>query len=327
MNSAVDRPERRPLGSTGFMASRLGIGDLADRSLTLKECVRLARRAMDEGLNLIDTAPGYEDGFSEEIVGTAVREQGERDSLFVISKIDFPDRPVAGQVNESLERMGLAYADLFVLHGCSSAEAWSQAAAPGGSMHRLGEVIRAGKCRFRGISSHNPEVLLQALRSGLCDVVMFAVGPFCDPRYTSEVLPEARKRGVGTVCFKTFGAGKLLWDTSGYGVPAGPAKAPPASVADKGKLDTGAGEGSNHGQPRHLPHLSVEECLHYTLTYDPDVALLGLSSAAEQDAAFAAWRSFKAPLTPQALCAVEKRAASAVADKGPCWWDPPAKLR
>ena len=58
-------PQRRILGSTGFKASILGIGDLADRAVPLEQCVATIRRAMDAGLNLIDTAPGYEDGYSE----------------------------------------------------------------------------------------------------------------------------------------------------------------------------------------------------------------------------------------------------------------------
>lgn len=64
---------RRELGSTGFRATVLGIGDVADRSVPLETCVATVRRAMDAGLNVIDTAPGYEDGFSEEIVGRAHR--------------------------------------------------------------------------------------------------------------------------------------------------------------------------------------------------------------------------------------------------------------
>ncbi len=62
---------RRELGRTGFIASALGIGDLADRSLPLETCVATLRRAIDAGLNVVDTAPGYEDGYSEQIVGEA----------------------------------------------------------------------------------------------------------------------------------------------------------------------------------------------------------------------------------------------------------------
>src|SRR5215207_5929989 len=86
----------RLLGRTGFLASRLGIGDLADRNLPLAECVATARRAIDAGLNVIDTAPNYEDGFSEQVVGEAVR--GVRERMFVIDKIDLLDQPVRPQV-------------------------------------------------------------------------------------------------------------------------------------------------------------------------------------------------------------------------------------
>jgi aryl-alcohol dehydrogenase-like predicted oxidoreductase len=51
--------KRRLLGKTGFEASVLGIGDLADRSVPLEKCVATLHRAMDYGLNLIDTAPKY----------------------------------------------------------------------------------------------------------------------------------------------------------------------------------------------------------------------------------------------------------------------------
>src|SRR3954451_13364521 len=82
-------PPRRPLGRTGFVATVLGIGDVADRRLPIEQCVSTARRAIDAGLNVIDTAPNYEDGYSEQIVGQAVK--GVRDRMFLISKIDHHD--------------------------------------------------------------------------------------------------------------------------------------------------------------------------------------------------------------------------------------------
>lgn len=61
--------------------------------------------------------------------------------------------------------------------------------------------------------------------------------------------------------------------------------------------------------------------MHYTLTLDPDVTLLGLSFPNEQDAAFAAAREFR-PLTPDAMADMRKRAVEAREGKGPCWWNP-----
>ena len=298
---------RRELGRTGFVASVLGIGDVADRKLPLETCVATVRRAIDAGLNLIDTAPGYEDGYSEQIVAEAVK--GVRDSLFIIDKLDDLEAPVDAQIDASLQRLQLDYVDAFVFHGLSSLETYQRLAQPGSGFDQLADCIKAGKTRFRGISSHNPEVLHAAISAGLCDIAMFAVGPFVDPRYVDEILPLAKANGVGTVCFKTFGAGKLVGDTAGYNQPL--------QQRPRGKISSGGGDAT----VAMLPRLSVEECLHYTLTLDPDVALLGLSFPNEQDAAFAAATTFQ-PLSPAQMEDIRRRAAEARRDKGPCWWNP-----
>jgi len=285
---------RRPLGATGFAASRVGLGDLADRSLPLEACAALLRRGLDAGLNVVDTAPAYEDGFSEEVVGRALR--GRREGVFLIDKVDHLDRPVGPQVDDSLRRLELPAVDLLVFHGVSTAADWAALTVPGGPFDELEEEVRAGRARFRGISSHHPAVLAAALDSGRCDVLMFPVGPFVDPRYETEILPRAKALGVGTITFKAFGAGMLLGDTAGYGRP----------------LPEG-------GTPR--PRLSVAACLRYTLGQDPDVALLGLSTAEEQDAAFAALGDLT-PLSPAAQAEVRREATRAIAGKGPVWWNP-----
>jgi len=299
---------RRELGRTGFRATQLGIGDLADRKLPREVLVATLRRALDAGLNLIDTAPMYEDGYSEELVGAALA--GRREGIFVIDKVDQLDAPVAPQVAASLKRLNLEAADLFVLHALDGIENWRRLSAPGGAVPQLGECVRAGKCRFRGISSHDPEVLRAAVEAGTCDVLLFPVGAYADERFTAEVLPLARSRGVGTVGFKAFGAGKLLGDTEGYNQP----------LASRPRGKVGSGGAHPAGRPR-LPHLSVEDCLAYTLTCDPDVALLGLSYPNEQDAAFAAAAGFT-PLSPEAMADLRRRAAEAIRGKGRVWWNP-----
>jgi len=297
---------RRELGKTGFHATVLGIGDIADRRIPLAELVKTARRAMDAGLNVIDTAPGYENGYSEEVVGRALR--GRRDGMFVIDKIDFADQPVSPQVEGSLSRLGLDSVDLFVFHGVSM-EQWRLLSGPGGGCARLDACLAAGKARFKGISAHTPDVLLEALKSGWCDVVMFPMGPYVHGDCVDRVLPLAKTLGVGTVCFKTFGAGKLLGDTTGYNQPL--------RRRPRGKTSSGGAPAA----PR-LTCLSVAECVGYTLTRDPDVALLGLSFPNEQDAAFKAALAFR-PLPPARMTDIRRRAAEAVKGKGPCWWGVP----
>ncbi len=301
---------RRQLGKTGFIATTIGIGDLADRSIPVETLVETARRAIDAGLNIIDTAPGYEDGYSEEIVGKAIK--GRRDQMFVISKIDELENPVAAQIEASLTRLQLEFTDAFVFHNLSSLETFAKLQETGGGFDQLAECVKAGKTRFRGISSHNPEVLLEALQSDLFEIVMFPVGPFVDSRYITEILPLAKAKNVGTICFKTFGAGKLLGDTSGYNQPL--------QIRPRGKLSSG---GSDETRAI-LPRLSVSECLHYTMTLDPDVTLLGLSFPNEQDAAFAAAQNFQ-QLSAAEMEDIRNRALEARKEKGECWWNPDPK--
>lgn len=254
---------RRMLGQTDFLATAVGIGDLADRSVPIETCVATARRALDASLNVIDTAPNYEDGYSELIVGRAI--QGLRDRVFVIDKVDHLESPVGVQIDASLGRLGLESTDAFVFHNLSAMDVFDRMCAPSAGFSQLADAVRSGKCRFRGVSSHNPDVLRAVLAARVCDLVMFPIGPFVDERYVTEILPLAKAQGVGTVCFKTFGAGKLLGDTTGYNQPL--RDRPRGKVSSGGADDTSAV----------LPRLTVAECLHYTMTLDPDVALVGLS--------------------------------------------------
>ena len=128
---------RRELGRTGFEATILGIGDLADRAVPLEECVATVRRAMDAGLNVIDTAPRYEDGYGAQIVGLAVA--GRRKSMFVIDKIDHHDQAVIPQVEASLSRLKMDMVDAFVFHGCSTMEGWQHIS--GQPMEDLGRLV------------------------------------------------------------------------------------------------------------------------------------------------------------------------------------------
>jgi aryl-alcohol dehydrogenase-like predicted oxidoreductase len=153
---------RRVLGRTGFVATTLGAGDLADRSVPKKRCVATLRRAFDAGLNVVDTAPMYEDGFSEEIVGEALR--GRREGIFLVDKIDHLDRPVSPQLDESLRRLELASVDLLVLHSCSDPESWRRARGPGGTMAELNHRARFGDSEASGLRPQASGLRLQEKR-------------------------------------------------------------------------------------------------------------------------------------------------------------------
>jgi 1-deoxyxylulose-5-phosphate synthase len=140
--------------------------------------------------------------------------------------------------------------------------------------------------------------------------VLFPLGAFVHERYATEILPLCKARNVGSVCFKTFGAGKLLGDTAGYGRPL--------EARPRGKWSSGGKDVPEDGS---LPRLRVQDCVSYTLTHDPDVTLLGMSFPNEQDAALAAVEAFT-PLAEAELLRIREAAAVAIRGKGPCWWNP-----
>src|SRR5262245_42181826 len=148
---------RRELGRTGFRATALGIGDVADGNVPFESCVGTLRRALDAGLNLVDTAPAYEQGLSERIVGAAL--DGRCQGVFLIDKIDHLEQLVAPQIVGSLEWLGGLQSDLFVFYGVSTMDAWCRLFVLEGGFAELDVVVRAGKTRFRGISCHHPDVL------------------------------------------------------------------------------------------------------------------------------------------------------------------------
>ncbi|MBI3723340.1 aldo/keto reductase, partial [bacterium] len=184
---------------------------------------------------------------------------------------------VRPQVETGLARMRISRIDLVVFHGLARLEQWRAIAQRGGSMEELGRLRDEGKVAFRGISAHDPEVLRAAILSGLCDAVLFPLGPSVDERYLLRVLPLARSCGVGTIAFKTFAAGKLLSD---------PAR-----------------------------------CVRYTLSLDPDVALLGMSTPAEVEVALGAAAGAR-DVTALEQHETRAWARRELEGKGPFWWNP-----
>ena len=180
----------------------------------------------------------------------------------MLDKLDDPLAPVGPQIDTSLRRLGLDDTDAFVFHGLSSMATFEQLNRPGGGFDQLADCIKAGKTRCGGISSHNPEVLHAAIIAGRCDIVMFPVGPFVDARYITETLPSPAHMGLRTFVSK-------------HSVPGSCWAIPLAIINHSSNGHVANSPRVVQTRQRVLPRLSVDECLHYTLTLDPDVALLG----------------------------------------------------
>ncbi|MGD9101339.1 MAG: aldo/keto reductase [Anaerolineae bacterium] len=192
------------LGQTGLEVSRVGMGGIPIQRPPLDEAVKLIQRALDLGINFIDTSLGY--GDSEERIGKGIA--GRREQVLIATKGGWRSKDmVLEHIDKSLERLNTDYIDLWQFHGVS-AEGYEGVLAPGGAMEGAQQALQAGKIRHIGISSHSPDVALKAVTSGRFETLQFPFNFVCNEAM-HELIPLARERDVGFIAMKPFAGGML----------------------------------------------------------------------------------------------------------------------
>ena len=193
------------LGKTGLEVSRIGIGGIPIQRPSSDDAIKVIRRALDLGINFIDTARGY--GASEERVGKAIA--GRRDWVVLATKTGGRTAAVALEhLEQSLQQLNTDYIDLWQFHNVSTFETYEQVLGPGGAMEAAQQALRAGKIRHIGISSHHLEVARKAVSSGLFEAVQFPFN-FVNYEAASELLPLVQEHGMGFIAMKPFAGGRL----------------------------------------------------------------------------------------------------------------------
>ena len=187
------------LGRTGLEVSRVGMGGIPIQRPPFDEAVKVINRALDLGVNFIDTSLAY--GDSEERIGEAIT--GRRDEVILATK----GRELK-HIDTSLKRLNTNYIDLWQFHNISSLELLEQVLGPGGGMEDAKEALRAGKIGHIGFSSHNLEVAKKAVTSGQFETVQFPFN-FISNEAVDELLPLARKNDVGFIGMKPFAGGNI----------------------------------------------------------------------------------------------------------------------
>ncbi|MBF0285167.1 MAG: aldo/keto reductase [Magnetococcales bacterium] len=215
--------EYRPFGTTGLAVSVFTQGGmrflhgwdaphdvLPDDSL---ENVRQVLNAsLGAGINLLETARGY--GKSERLLGRILPTLGRpRESFHVMSKAS--PTPTAGEmrrnVEESLQRLGLSFLELYALHGLNTRADVDSALAPGGCLEGLEQAQREGLVGAVGFSSHAPTpLLLEAVASGRFAFVNLHYYFF--KRENRPVLDLAAALGMGVLILSPNDKGGLLYD-------------------------------------------------------------------------------------------------------------------
>jgi methylglyoxal reductase len=217
----------REIGSSGIRASAVGLGTWAIGGWMWggtdeKQSVAAIEAAIDEGISLIDTAPAYGQGLSEQIVGKAIR--GKRDRVVLATKcglvwhttrgnhfFDYDGRPVhryLGQdsvvyeVEQSLKRLGTDHIDHYITH-------WQDPTTPiEETMAALEALKAAGKIRSIGASNVSAQDLEAYVATGQLDAVQ---EEYSMVRRDIErtLLPKCARHGVSTLSYSSLALGLL----------------------------------------------------------------------------------------------------------------------
>ena len=221
----------KKLGRTGLDVSALchgcmtyGTPDRGPHPWTLPEAESrpLISQALDLGINFFDTANYYSDGTSEEIVGKALRDYGDRDSLVVATKCYFPlkSQPNAGglsrkaifaAIDASLKRLGMDYVDLFQIHR------WDYDTPIEVTLEALHDVVKAGKARYLGASSMYAWQFSKALYTAdLHGWTRFSTMQnhvnLLHREEEREMLPLCRDQGIAVLPWSPLARGRLTRD-------------------------------------------------------------------------------------------------------------------
>lgn len=209
-------------------ASRIGLGTWAIGGwlwggTNEQDSIDTVLKAIEQGVNLIDTAPIYGFGTSERYVGKAVQEHGKRDELILATKVGLEwdanekvqrnasrDR-IMKEVEDSLKRLGTEYIDIYQVHWPDHGTPFEETAKTLRELHETG-VIGA-----IGVSNHNPEQMDEFRQYAPLHVVQPPYNLF-ERGIESDVLPYSQENGIATL---TYGAlcrglltGKIRKDSS-----------------------------------------------------------------------------------------------------------------
>ncbi len=212
--------EKNPLGKTGILVSRFCLGAMMFGGMGNNDhddCVRIIHRAIDAGINFIDTADVYSNGESEIIVGKAIK--NKRDNVVIATKFFFPmgedvnqrggsRQWIVKEVENSLKRLGTDFIDLYQIHR------YDQSTDLEEILFTLTELVRQGKIRYFGSSMFPPDRIVEshwvAEKRGLmrfrCEQPWYSIFSRDIERF---VLPTCHRYGMGVIIWSPLDGGFL----------------------------------------------------------------------------------------------------------------------
>ena len=200
------------IGDTNLISSRIALGTWAIGGWMWggtdeKESIRTIHAALDQGINLIDTAPIYGFGRSEEIVGEALRQHGRRESIIIATKVglDWTNgkvernstrQRILREIEDSLHRLQTDHVDIYQVH-------WPDPVAPiEETAATLRELYEQGKIRAIGVSNYSPEQMARFKTVAPIHTIQPPYNLF-EREIERDVLPYALSQGIAAL---TYGA-------------------------------------------------------------------------------------------------------------------------
>ena len=208
--------ERRRLGTQRLEVSALGLGCMGMSEFygpsDEAEAVATIRRALELGIDFLDTADMYGRGANEELVGRAIR--GRRDAVVLATKFgnvrhDDGSREVRGDpdyvrqaCDASLRRLGVDHVDLYYQHRVDRRVPIEE------TVGAMAELVTAGKVRYLGLSEASPQTIRRAHAVHPISALQSEYSLWTrDPE--SGPLPTCRELGIGFVAYSPLGRGFL----------------------------------------------------------------------------------------------------------------------
>lgn len=191
--------KKRRLGKTNLMVTELGLGAMDTPQVVEGEAT--LQKAIDSGINFIDTAREYEK--SEYLLGQVLRARNNQ-ALHIATKT--MSRSVNGSqydVDRSLNILGVDQIDLYQLHDVSSLQAWEDVMSENGALAGLKIAQARGLVNHIGISSHNLDILDLAIRCGEFGAVMLEYSAFYND--TESLIELATEHDVGVIVMRPLG--------------------------------------------------------------------------------------------------------------------------
>ena len=206
-------PER-PLGRTGHNVRLFSLGGQAtlEKSGTRDESVAIINRAIDLGVNYIDTAAAYGRGISQTYIGEVMATR--RNEVFLATKTH--DRTRDGSLRlleESLRLLQTDHLDLWQLHNVRTVEQLDKIFGENGAIDALQKARDEKVVRYLGITGHyDPDTLIEGIERFDFDTVLMALNP-ADRNYlpfTEKLLPLAKRKAMGVIGMKIPARGRLF---------------------------------------------------------------------------------------------------------------------